>query len=124
MLGTDMLKTLLIVASSLGVITLAALLFGSWRWNDTTRLLRARLDAARVQVRPQRVDFGELDALPNSVRRYFRAVLVDGQPMIAGAYLRHRGTFNMREVRSSGGRSRRIRRLSLDVPASTGTGAS
>jgi hypothetical protein len=48
MLGTDMLKTLLIVASSLGVITLAALLFGSWRWNDTTRLLRARLDAARA----------------------------------------------------------------------------
>jgi hypothetical protein len=96
MLGTDMLKTLLIVASSLGVITLAALLFGSWRWNDTTRLLRARLDAARVQVRPQRVDFGELDGLPNSVQRYFRAVLVDRQPMIAGAARRRGGVADAR----------------------------
>jgi hypothetical protein len=92
-----MLKTFLIVATGLIVITLGALLYGSWRWNDATRQLRARLDAARAQVRPQRVDFRELNGLPTPVQRYFRAVLVDGQPMIAGAHLRHRGTFNMRD---------------------------
>lgn len=92
-----MLKTFLIVVMGIGVVTLAALLYGSWRWNDVTRQLRARLDAARVQVRPQLVDFRELDGLPIPVQRYFHAVLVDGQPMLAGAHLRHRGTFNMRD---------------------------
>jgi hypothetical protein len=60
--------------------------------------LRARLDAARVPVRPQTVDFRELEGLPAPVQRYFRTVLEEGQPMVAGARVQHRGTFNMGET--------------------------
>jgi hypothetical protein len=56
------------------------------------------LDAARVPVRPQTVDFRELEGLPASVQRYFRKVLEEGQPMVAGARVQHRGTFNMSET--------------------------
>jgi len=64
--------------------------------------LRARLDAARKPVRPLAVDFGELENLPAPVRRYFRAVLEDGQPMVAGVRVRHEGTFNMGEGAEEG----------------------
>lgn len=64
-----------------------------------TRELRARLDAARVPVRPKSVDFSDLDGFPTPVRRYFRAVLEDGQPMVAWVLVRHTGTFNMGETR-------------------------
>jgi len=61
--------------------------------------LRARLDAARVPVRPQTVEFRELEGLPTPVRRYFRAVLEEGQPMVTGVRVRHEGTFNMGETK-------------------------
>jgi Family of unknown function (DUF6920) len=77
---------------------LSACLCGAWRWTLGTRRLRARLDAAREPVRPPVVDFRELEALPAPVRRYFRAVLRDGQPMVAGVRVRHRGTFNMSQT--------------------------
>jgi uncharacterized protein DUF6920 len=77
---------------------LSACLCGAWRWTLGTRRLRARLDAAREPVRPPVVDFHELEALPAPVRRYFRAVLRDGQPMVAGVRVQHRGTFNMSQT--------------------------
>lgn len=84
----------------LGVLALAGALacgriYGSYRWNAGTRELLARLDAARVPVRPRRVDFRDLEGLPAPVRRYFRLVLRDGQPMVAGVSARHTGTFNV-----------------------------
>ena len=86
----------------LAVVALAALagarLYGAHRWNAGTQELRARLDAAGVPVRPRTVDFNELEELPDPVRRYFRAVLEDGQPMVAGASVRHTGTFNTGET--------------------------
>jgi len=63
-----------------------------------TQDLRARLDAARVPVRPQTVDFRELEGLPAPVQRYFRAVFEQGQPVVAGVHVRHTGTFNMGET--------------------------
>jgi hypothetical protein len=72
-----------------------ARLHGAHRWQDGTDELRSRLDAAREPVRPAVVDFGELEGLPAPVARYFRAVLVDGRPMVAGARMRHTGTFNL-----------------------------
>jgi hypothetical protein len=77
---------------------LTAWLFGAWRWTLGTRRLRSRLDAAREPGRPPVVDFRELEALPAPVRRYFRAVLRDGQPMVAGVRVQHRGTFNMSQT--------------------------
>jgi hypothetical protein len=79
------------------VLLVGAWLYGAYRWNTETQELRARLDAARTPVRPQTVDFRELEGLPAPVGRYFRTVLKDGQPMVSGVRVRHTGTFNMGE---------------------------
>jgi len=55
------------------------------------------LEAGREPVLPRSVDFRELEGLPAPVRRYFRAVLTEGQPMVSGVRVRHAGTFNMGE---------------------------
>jgi hypothetical protein len=56
------------------------------------------LDAAREPVSPRTVDFRELEDLPIPVQRYFRTVLEERQPMVAGVHVQHRGTFNMGET--------------------------
>jgi hypothetical protein len=94
---TKVRKAFLIVVALLAVLLLGAWLYGAYRWNAETQELRARLDASRAPVRPQKVDFRELEGLPAPVRRYFRTVLKDGQPMVTGIRVRHTGTFNMGE---------------------------
>jgi hypothetical protein len=84
----------LVLAASLG----AALVYGAIRWKTGTRELRARLEAARVSIHPEVVQFRELDQLPAPVQRYFRKILRDGQPVVAGVDVRHTGTFNMGEA--------------------------
>jgi hypothetical protein len=71
---------------------------GALRWQAATRALHDALEAAREPPRPARHDARELDALPEPVRRYFRAVLRDGAPIVAGAEVVHRGTFNASEA--------------------------
>jgi hypothetical protein len=83
------------VVALFAVLLLGAWLYGAYRWNSETQELRARLDSARAPVRPQTVDFRELEGVPAPVKRYFRLVLQDGQPMVAGARVRHTGAFNM-----------------------------
>jgi hypothetical protein len=92
------LRALIIVVALVAALLVGAWLYGAYRWNSETQQLRARLDASRVPVRPQTVDFRELEGLPTPVRRYFRAVLEEGQPMVAGVRVRHEGTFNMGET--------------------------
>lgn len=92
------LKIFLIVVLALAVIFVVTVAYGAFRWETGTRELRARLEAARVPIHPQSVDFRELEGLPTPVQRFFRNVLKDGQPMVAGASVRHRGTFNMGET--------------------------
>jgi len=75
-------------------VPVSARLYGAYRWNAGTQELWARLDAARAPVRPQTVDFRELEGLPAPVQRYFRVVLEEGQPMVAGVRGEHSGTFN------------------------------
>ena len=94
---TRMLGALAVSALTLVAVLMGAWLYGSYRWNAGTRGLRARLDAARVPVRPRTIDFRELEGLPASVGRYFRAVLEEGRPMVAGVRVRHTGTLNMGE---------------------------
>ena len=77
---------------------MGAWLYGVRRWSSETRELRSRLDSARGPVRPRAVDFRELDGLPAPVRRYFRAALGEGRPMVTEARARHTGTFNMGEA--------------------------
>jgi hypothetical protein len=76
----------------------AAIAYGSWRWQNDTAALRARLEAARVTPSPPQYSDSELAGLPAPVQRYFRAVLKDGQPVVTAAALTHRGTFNMSEA--------------------------
>lgn len=71
--------------------------YGARRWNALTEALRGRLEAARLPVTPEAVDFRELEGLPAPVARYFRAALQKGAPMVAGAHARHEGTFDMGE---------------------------
>jgi hypothetical protein len=94
-------KVLIIAFALLAAMAAAlsgALVLGSHRWNAETQGLRARLDAARLPVRPQTVSFRELEGLPAPVQSFFRAVLTDGQPMVAEVHMRHTGTFNMGEA--------------------------
>jgi hypothetical protein len=92
---TKVLSTLSTTVLALAAVLVGGWLYGAYRWNAGTQELRARLDAARVPVRPQSVDFRELEGLPAPVQRYFRVVLEEGQPMVAGVCVQHRGTFNM-----------------------------
>jgi hypothetical protein len=82
-----------------GVAIYAALwIYGATRWDRMTRELRHSLQASRAPIRPATVTFSELATLPPVVDRYFRKVLEDGQPMIAGVHVRHTGTFNQSET--------------------------
>jgi hypothetical protein len=92
------LKMVFIVILALAGTVVVAATYGAFRWEAGTRELRARLEAARVPIHPRTVDFRELEGLPTPVQRFFRSVLKDGQPMVTGATVRHRGTFNMGET--------------------------
>lgn len=91
------MKILLIIILITTTVFIAAIIFGSYSWSAGTRELRAKIDAARHPFATAAVDFRELESLPSPVRTYFRKALKDGQKMIAGAHMRHRGTFNMGE---------------------------
>jgi hypothetical protein len=97
--GIAKVSRVLVVVLAVVVDFVGARLFGAHRWQEDTQDLRARLDAARESVRPKKVDFGELDGLPAPVRRYFRAVLQDGQPMVTGVSVRHTHLQHGRETK-------------------------
>ncbi len=84
--------------AALFVVGIGAIAYGSWRWERDTKVIVARLEAARVMPVPARYDARDLEGLPAPVQRYFRAVLKDGQPIIAAASLEQTGTFNMSET--------------------------
>ena len=89
-----MLRTI-VIAVVIGLP--AVLLYGSRRWHTRTQELRARLEAARVPLRPPAVDFRELEGPPAPVQRYFRAALKEGRPLVTAVNVEHTGTFNMSE---------------------------
>lgn len=90
-----MLKKLLIGAGVLAPMAIAAAAYGERAWERRTQALRSDIAAARMPVHPATVRFDELAALPAPVQRYFHTVLQDGMPMVSGARVTHRGTFNM-----------------------------
>ncbi len=90
------IKWLGVLIAALVVVFVALWAYGAARWSADTRALNERLDAARMPLTPTRYDAArELDGLPPPVRRFFRAVLKDGQPLIAAAAIEHRGMFNL-----------------------------
>jgi len=89
---------LICVALMLGVVAIAWLglaSYGRLRWASATQALLAQLEAARVPHVAERFDARELDGLPAPVQRYLRAVLKDGQAIVAAATFQHTGTFNV-----------------------------
>jgi len=91
-------KVMLLVIPGLVVVVAAVILYGEFRWKSGTRELRDRLEAARLPIEPKVFNRGELESLPAPVQRYFRAVLEDGQPIVAAVSVEHTGTFNMGEA--------------------------
>lgn len=88
------------LGATVALVVIAALVLVAWgrlRWNGLTHELVSRLQAARGTPAVTRYDERELQGLPAPVQRYFRAVLRDGQPIVTGATLRHRGRFNLGE---------------------------
>lgn len=94
------LRTTLLMGTALAVIVAGAMIYGAFRWKAGTHELRARLGAANTSTRPVTYDAREIEHLPLPVRRYFQAVLKDGQPIVSVARLTHAGEFNMGEVQA------------------------
>lgn len=90
------IKWLVFALVALGLVIAALAAYGMLRWNASTRALLERLEAARVPPTPIRYEAArELEGLPAPVQRFFRAVLEDGQPIVAAVRLEHTGTFNL-----------------------------
>ncbi len=88
----------ILIATILVIAILFAVMrrYGASRWKADTNGLWARLEASRTSPGPA-FDPLEAEGLPAPVRRYFRAVLKAGQPMIAAATVTHTGVFNLSE---------------------------
>ncbi len=84
-----------LVAISLTVLVAGLMAYGTWRWNERSSALLARLEAARLPHAVARYDAREIEALPAPVQRYFRAALTDGQAIVTAVSIQHVGTFNM-----------------------------
>ena len=91
-------KAMFLIVLGLVVIVAIAFLYGEFRWKSGTRELRDRLEAAKRPIDPKVFNRGELESVPAPVQRYFRAVLEDGQPIVAAVSVEHTGTFNMGEA--------------------------
>lgn len=90
------IKGIVIVLALLALLYAALLAWGASRWRADTATLQQRLEAARVPPAPARYDAArELEGLPPPVQRFFRAVLTDGQPIVAALRIEHRGSFNL-----------------------------
>ena len=89
-IGWTALGIVLTAATFIGLVA-----FGSSRWQAATRAQMALLEAAKLSAPAGRYDAREIEGLPAPVQRYFRAVLKDGQPLIATAIFNFEGTFNM-----------------------------
>jgi hypothetical protein len=71
--------------------------YGAAKWAKQTNDLLDLLNSARQAHMTSRYNAHEVDELPAPVKRYFRTVLKDGQPIVIGASVDHIGTFNMGE---------------------------
>ncbi len=89
------MKWLGFVVATLAVLLVGLTAYGSWRWNQGSAALLARLEAARQPHPVARYDARELEGLPAPVQRYFRAALTEGQAIVTAVSIRHAGTFNM-----------------------------
>ena len=90
---------LVVVVGGLAAAVLGIAAFGRTHWARATRALLRRLEATRLPPTVTHYNAKELESLPAPVQRYFRAVLLDGRPMITAVRVEHTGTFNMSPLR-------------------------
>lgn len=76
----------------------AALVLGQGLWARSAEDLRRKLDAEQREGGPAVFRSEALAGLPDPVQRYLRAVLAEGQPVVTGVRIVHRGMFNMSEA--------------------------
>jgi hypothetical protein len=91
------MKTMIIVGSLAAIVALV-LVYGSRRSQSSTARMHANLAAARLPSTRHRFGLDELIGLPAPVRKYFLAVLTDGQPIVSAADIALSGTINMSET--------------------------
>ena len=89
---------MLLIILGLVAVVAGVILYGEFHWKSGTRELRDRLETARLPIEPKVFDRDELENVPAPVQRYFRAVLEEGQPIVAAVSVEHTGTFNMGEA--------------------------
>jgi hypothetical protein len=89
----------LVTVLLIGLIGLASL-YGRYQWRSGTDRLRAKLISGQQAIQPQTYNPKEIEGLPAPVQRFFRAVLKDGQPIVAAVNLSQQGLFNMSETES------------------------
>jgi hypothetical protein len=82
-------------AGALAAVWGLALALGAVRWRAANASLVAQLEAAREPLALERVDFRELEGLPDPVQRFFRAVMTNGQPIVRRVEIGHSGSFNL-----------------------------
>jgi hypothetical protein len=82
------------------VCVAAALGIGKHRWESDSQEIDLRLVDARSPNAARPYVYEDTSGLPDPVRRYFRAVLKEGQPAVAAARLSHNGYFNMDDGRN------------------------
>lgn len=95
-----LLTWLSLIACSLIIAGAGISAYGTKRWNRTMIKQTEGLEIARIGTYgtppcPTRYDSRELEGLPAPVQRYFRVVLVEGQPIIDAATINMAGRFNM-----------------------------
>jgi hypothetical protein len=83
------------ILAALAAVVLGLKAWGEKRWAGTTEALLARLEAARRSSTESRYHTRQALDLPAPVRRYFDAVLKDGQCIVSTVSMEHTGTFNL-----------------------------
>ena len=87
------MKTVLIVLVISFVVAAAILEGADYRWRVRTHALVAALRRGGPPAEPATFSAARLAALPAPVRRYFAAVMPEGQPLARRVHLAQQGTF-------------------------------
>lgn len=88
-------EVILFTLLALVVVVAAIILYGRQRWKSGTRKMRERLEATRAPIEPRLFNRRELEGLPAPVRCFFRAVMKEGQPLVAAVSVEHVGSIDM-----------------------------
>lgn len=89
----------LIALAVLASAAAGAVAVASRRWKRSTEAFRADMWASCLPLAMTTYDEREIASLPMPVRKFFRAVLRDGQPMVSNVRLLQRGLFRQSENR-------------------------